>query len=84
MSPKIYNHKLYHTSRTPGEQALTCPKSMFQHMPPVGNFLSASRCLGMHRDGPMPGRPHRCIETSHKRIPMQTECDGSGIGMPSR
>ena len=50
----------------------------------VGNFLSASRCLAMHRDGQMPGRPHGCIETSHKRIPMQTGCDGSGIGMPSR
>ena len=28
---KIYNRELYRTSGTPGEQALACPKSMFQH-----------------------------------------------------
>ena len=30
MNTKIYNHALYRTPGTPGEQALACPKSMFQ------------------------------------------------------
>ena len=32
MATKIYTHGLHRTSGTPGEQALACPKSMFQYI----------------------------------------------------